>query len=252
MFTIAFRRNMETETPFIKLSVLFNNIPFDTRLKTGWGFSCLIEGTKEPILFDTGDQGDILLDNMKRMNIDPMGIDVVFLSHAHSDHTGGLGVFLKKNPHATVYMPESFLSSFKQTVKSHGPSVKAVGDPLQILERVYSIGEMGNQIKEQALILRTSNGLVIITGCAHPGIADVVRKAKDLFNDDLCLVMGGFHLGGMTGAQVSEIIRTLKQAGVDKVAPSHCTGEKAIALFKNAWDDNFLAGGAGAIIEVPG
>jgi 7,8-dihydropterin-6-yl-methyl-4-(beta-D-ribofuranosyl)aminobenzene 5'-phosphate synthase len=252
MFTIAFRRNMQTETPFIKLSVLFNNVSFDPRLRTGWGFSCLIEGTKQRILFDTGDQGAILIDNMERMNIDPMGIDDVFLSHAHADHTGGLEAFLKKSPRVTVYMPESFPFSFKQTVESHGASVKAVGDPIQIVDRVYSIGEMGTQIKEQALVLRTSNGLVIITGCAHPGIADVVRRAKDLCNDDFYLVMGGFHLGGMTGAQVSEIIRTLKQAGVDKVAPSHCTGEKAIALFKNAWGDNFLAGGVGAIIEVPG
>jgi 7,8-dihydropterin-6-yl-methyl-4-(beta-D-ribofuranosyl)aminobenzene 5'-phosphate synthase len=243
---------MQTETPFIKLSVLFNNVSFDPRLRTGWGFSCLIEGTKQPILFDTGDQGAILIDNMERMNMDPMGIDVVFLSHAHADHTGGLEAFLKKSPRGTVYMPESFPFSFKQTVKSHGASVKAVGDPIQVLDRVYSIGEMGTQIKEQALVLRTSNGLVIITGCAHPGIADVVRRAKDLFDNEICLVMGGFHLGGMTGAQVSEIIRTLKQAGVDKVAPSHCTGEKAIALFKNAWGDNFLAGGVGAKIEVPG
>ena len=109
---------------------------------------------------------------------------------------------------------------------------------------------MGVRIKEQALILRTPNGAVVITGCAHPGIANVVGKAKDLFKEDSGLVMGGFHLKGMTGAQNRDIIRKLKQLGVGKIAPSHCTGEKATDLFRKAWGDDFLEGGAGAVIEL--
>ena len=247
----SLRGNIQAEASLIRLSVIFNNVSFDTCLKTSWGFSCLIEGTKDTILFDTGDQGDILLYNMKRMNIDPMGIDIVFLSHAHADHTGGLEALLKKNNRVTVYLPESFPISFKQTVKTYGASVKAVDGPIQILDHVYSSGKMGDPIKEQALILKTPDGVAVITGCAHPGIANVVGKAKDLFNDDFCLVMGGFHLRGMTDPQIREIIRKLKQLGVDKIAPSHCTGEKAIDLFRKSWRDNFLEGGAGAIIELP-
>jgi len=63
--------------------------------------------------------------------------------------------------------------------------------------------------------------------------------------------MGGFHLAGMSNAGIRETIRMLKKIGVKKVAPSHCTGEKAITFFREAWGDNFLEGGVGAIIELP-
>jgi 7,8-dihydropterin-6-yl-methyl-4-(beta-D-ribofuranosyl)aminobenzene 5'-phosphate synthase len=110
---------------------------------------------------------------------------------------------------------------------------------------------MGDRIKEQALILETMNGLVVVTGCAHPGIVNVVRKAKALLKQDVYLALGGFHLMGMSRKQIGEIIHQLKSMGVKQVAPSHCTGDKAISLFKEAWGNNFLEGGAGAIIKLP-
>ena len=110
---------------------------------------------------------------------------------------------------------------------------------------------MGDRIKEQALVLETSNGLVIITGCAHPGVVNVVRKAKELIKKDVYLLMGGFHVAGMSTAQVIELIHIFKKLSVKKVAPSHCTGENAMALFREAWGDNFLEGGVGAVIEMP-
>jgi len=210
----------------------------------------LIEGTEKVILFDTGGEGDILINNMKGMNIDPMAVDMVFLSHIHADHTGGLKGFLKQNPHVLVCLLESFPASFKQEIRDSGAEVKAIGRFTRLLNGVHSSGEMGDLIKEQALILETSNGLVIITGCAHPGIVSVVRRAAELFKQKIHLVMGGFHLGGMSAVQIGEIIRMLQDIGVKKVAPSHCTGEKAMALFREAWGDNFLEGGAGAIIEL--
>jgi 7,8-dihydropterin-6-yl-methyl-4-(beta-D-ribofuranosyl)aminobenzene 5'-phosphate synthase len=110
---------------------------------------------------------------------------------------------------------------------------------------------MGDWIKEQALILETINGLVVVTGCAHPGIVNVVKQATALFRQNVYLALGGFHLMGMGKMQITEIIRQLKGLGVTKVAPSHCTGDQAISLFKAAWGENFLEGGAGAIIKLP-
>lgn len=242
---------MNSDTPVLTLTVTFNNVAFDARLRTSWGFSCLIEGTEQTILFDTGGEENILIGNMKRLNIDPSVIDTVFLSHAHGDHTGGLWGILKRNPHITVCLPESFPASFKQAVRGYGASVKVVGHPTRLFEGVHSSGEMGDWIKEQALILETMNGLVVVTGCAHPGIVNVVRKATELFNQNIYLALGGFHLMGMGTIKIGEIIRQLKSMGVKQVAPSHCTGDKAISLFKEAWGDNFLEGGAGAIIKLP-
>jgi len=74
--------------------------------------------------------------------------------------------------------------------------------------------------------VETSTGLVIITGCAHPGIVNVVKEAEARFKNDIHLVMGGFHLSGRTSARIRESIRTLKGLGVKKVAPSHCAVER--------------------------
>ena len=247
----AFGEKKQDEAPVVRLTVVYNNIPFDDRLKTDWGFSCLIEGTEQVMLFDTGGNAKILLENMRLMDINPVSVDTVFLSHIHSDHTGGLEGFLRHNPHVTVYVPESFPASFQQAITSHGAKTRTVGNSIRLFGSAYSSGEMGDSIREQALILETRNGLVIITGCAHPGIVSIVRETKARFKNDIHLVLGGFHLVGSTASQIQAIIRAFKQLGVKNVAPSHCTGEKAIALFREAWGKHFLEGGAGAVIEVP-
>ena len=236
--------------PSYRLTIVFNNIPYATNLRTGWGFACLIEGFQQTLLFDTGSDGNILLSNMKGMGIDPRTVSAVVLSHIHADHCGGLEKFLQQNPEVTVYLPESFPFSFRQAIQDCGACVRTVGEPAQLFTRIHSTGEMGDWIKEQSLILETPKGLVIITGCAHPGIVQIVAKAKDLLKKDIYMVVGGFHLIGTSTTRILEIIQKLKDLGVEKVAPSHCTGEKAISLFKKSWGKNFVEGGCGAVIPL--
>ena len=235
----------------LRLHVVFNNVPYKAGLKTSWGFSCLIEGLDETILFDTGGNGDILLSNMQRLGLDPEGVDAVVLSHIHTDHTGGLGAFLAHNPDVTVYMPESFPASFQQEVIRLGAATEAVSRPRQLMASVYSTGEMGWTIKEQALIVDTREGLIVITGCAHPNVADMADQAKTYLGKNIYLLMGGFHLGGSSDTEIRAIITHLKALGVKKVAPSHCTGDNAIRMFRDEWADDFVEGGLGAIIELP-
>ena len=239
-----------TKAALLKITVTFNNVPHDTLLKTSWGFSCLVETAHHTILFDAGGDGEVLLSNMRHLGFDPATIDIVVLSHIHADHTGGLEAFLRIKREVTTYLPESFPASFQQGLKSCGVNVKTVGVPMQLSDGVFSSGEMGDSIREQALILDTTKGLIVITGCAHPGVANVVRKAKEQLNRDVYLVMGGSHLKGMSTIQIQEIITLLREIGVKKVAPSHCTGELAMAFFREVWGDDFLEGGLGATIEV--
>ena len=238
-----------TEAALVKITVTFNNVAYNTHLRTSWGFSCLVETAGHTILFDAGGDGEVLLSNMRHLAVDPTTIDMVVLSHIHADHTGGLEAFLQLNPKVTTYVPESFPASFQQAIKSCGADVKTVGAPMQLSGQVFSSGEMADGIREQALIVDTAKGLIVITGCAHPGVVNVVRKAKHRLNRDIYLVMGGSHLKGMSSTQTQEIITMLKKMGVKKVAPSHCTGELALALFREVWGDDFLEGGIGAIIE---
>ena len=235
----------------LRLHVVFNNVPYKAGLKTSWGFSCLIEGLDKTILFDTGGNGDILLSNMQRLGLDTEGVDAVVLSHIHTDHTGGLGAFLAHNPDVTVYMPESFPASFQQEVIRLGAATEAVSRPRQLMASVYSTGEMGWTIKEQALIVDTREGLIVITGCAHPNVADMADQAKTYLGKNIYLLMGGFHLGGSSDTEIRAIITHLKALGVKKVAPSHCTGDNAIRMFRDEWADDFVEGGLGAIIELP-
>ncbi|MBW1995916.1 MAG: MBL fold metallo-hydrolase [Deltaproteobacteria bacterium] len=242
--------NRKTQASPISITVTYNNVPFKKQLRAAWGFSCLIEGTAQTILFDTGGNGQLLLENMTLLNKDPMEVKMVFLSHIHGDHTGGLEMFLRQNSDITVCLPESFPGSYKQKILRYGANIKVIKDPTLLMKQAYSSGEMGRWIKEQALILRTTKGLVIITGCSHPGIVNIVRKAHEHFVDTVYLVMGGFHLSGMSYEKIMKILEALKKLGVKKVAPSHCTGNKAISLFRQAWRDRFLEGGLGAIIRI--
>lgn len=235
----------------IRLHVVFNNLPYKAGLQASWGFACLIEGLDKTVLFDTGGNGDILLSNMQRLGLNTEVIEAVVLSHIHGDHTGGLDTFLVRNPDVTVFMPESFPASFRQEVKRLGAAIETVAGPRQLLNSVHSTGEMNHGIKEQALILDTPRGLVVITGCAHPNVADMAKQAQAYLGKNTYLLMGGFHLGGRSDSDIRAIIQRLKTLGVEKVAPSHCTGDNAIRLFRDAWQDDFVEGGLGAVIEVP-
>ena len=170
-----------------------------------------METARHTILFDAGGDGEVLLSNIRHLGVDLTTIDMVVLSHIHADHTGGLRAFLQLNPQVTTYIPESFPASFQQAVKSCGVDVKTVGAPVQLSGQLFSSGEMGEEIREQALILDTAKGLVVITGCAHPGVVNVVRKAKEHLNRDVYLLMGGSHLKGMSSSQVQGIITKLKE-----------------------------------------
>ena len=159
----------------VAITILYDNNEYDERLATAWGFSCLVEGLDETILFDTGGDGALLLSNMGTLAVDPEDVDDVVISHVHGDHVDGLSGFLRENQEVTVYLPQSFPASIKGSTRDAGADVVEVHGPVEICARVSSTGELGSWIKEQSLMIETSQGLVVITGCAHPGIVDIVR-----------------------------------------------------------------------------
>nr|NIP24803.1 MBL fold metallo-hydrolase [Phycisphaerae bacterium]NIP52587.1 MBL fold metallo-hydrolase [Phycisphaerae bacterium]NIS51571.1 MBL fold metallo-hydrolase [Phycisphaerae bacterium]NIU09153.1 MBL fold metallo-hydrolase [Phycisphaerae bacterium]NIU59653.1 MBL fold metallo-hydrolase [Phycisphaerae bacterium] len=214
----------------INITIVCDNNPYKEGLETGWGFSCVVTGIERTILFDTGPESSLLV-NMEKLEIEPQSIDTVFLSHIHPDHTGGLESFLEKNPEVTVYMPKSFAEKFKDDVRAQGAKVVEVGQPIKICENVWSTGQHGKWIKEQSLIVRTDKGPVLIVGCSHPGIVNIVDAAKDLVKDDIFLVMGGFHLEWAGKCKIEKVISVFKQSGVQYAGLCHGSGEKARRLF---------------------
>ena len=131
-----------------------------------------------------------------------------------------------------TYVPGSFPASPYSVIRSYVMDVKMVGAPIQLSDQVFSSGEVGDGIRKQALILNTAKGLVVITGCAHPGVVKVVTRAQQHLKRDVYLAMGGFHLKGVSASEIQGTIIMLQEMGVKKIALSHCTGEMAMALFR--------------------
>jgi 7,8-dihydropterin-6-yl-methyl-4-(beta-D-ribofuranosyl)aminobenzene 5'-phosphate synthase len=184
--TDAYLPESHTETEYeLKITIVYDNNEYDPSLETKWGFSCLVEGLERTILFDTGGDSATLLSNMEKLKIDPASVDAITLSHIHGDHVGGLSGFLEENSEVTVYLPESFPSDFKDEAISFGAEVVEISQPEELFGRVYTNGELGNGLKEQSLILTASQRLIIITGCAHPGLVNIVRKAREMLVDNL-------------------------------------------------------------------
>jgi 7,8-dihydropterin-6-yl-methyl-4-(beta-D-ribofuranosyl)aminobenzene 5'-phosphate synthase len=234
----------------VTITIVYDNNEYDGRLETAWGFSCLVEGPEKTILFDTGGDSATLLRNMRALGIDPRDMDVIIISHVHGDHVGGLAGFLEENHAVTVYLPQSFPGSIKDATRDTGAELVEVDGLVEICEHVHSTGELGGGIKEQSLMIETAQGLVVITGCAHPGIVNIVRRAKELTGGEVYLVLGGFHLGGASEAKIASIVEAFRQLGVQKVAPCHCSGDVARRLFEEAYGEDFVLAGVGSRLEV--
>jgi len=233
------------------IAITYDNNPYDDRLRTAWGFSCLLRLPEKTILFDTGGDSSILLDNMDQLQIDPKEIDIVVLSHIHGDHVGGLGGILNQNSDVTVYLPASFPQSLKEDVKLYGAEVKEIHEPRELFDGVYTTGELNGGIKEQSLIVKTDEGLVIITGCAHPGVVNVVQKAREIAGDKVYLLLGGFHLGGTSASKIESIIDSFEQLGVERVAPCHCSGDSARRLLREHYGEGYIECGVGRRVTLP-
>jgi len=244
-----FMMSQEVVNP-IKFTILYDNYVFNEDTKADWGFSCLIEGTEKSILFDTGIHSEILLHNVAQLGVDLKKVDQIVISHNHGDHTGGLFSVLDIKHDIPVYLPVSFPSEFVSRVENKKAKVISVDEPLEICRNVYLTGEMGDRIKEQSLIINTSKGLVIVTGCSHQGIVNILKRAQEMFDKRIYLVFGGFHLMAKSDAELKEIIRSFKEIEVMKCGATHCTGDKAIAMFKEAYGKDYVPMGTGKVLEV--
>lgn len=233
----------------ISITVIYDNNPYKAGLETAWGFSCLIKGTDKIVLFDTGGDGSILLRNMKVLKIDPKEIDLVFLSHIHQDHVGGLRNVIERSSKVVICILESFPDSLKKAIKDRGIKLIEIQRSMKICNGIYSTGELGSNIKEQALIVQDKRGLIVITGCAHPGVVNIVNEVKGLFRENIFLLVGGFHLGGTSREELKVIASFLKNTGVLNVGPCHCTGDAAKEILMQEYQKNFINVGAGRVIK---
>ena len=157
----------------MQITIVYNNIT-KKGFKKGWGFSCVIKHPEGLMLFDTGCDGPGLIYNLKKLDVPINKIKTIFLTHDHWDHTGGLFNVLEKNSNLKVILPYSFSEKFKQEIESRVEIIE-VKKKKKLFDNIYSTGEFKKNHCEQALILNTQQGYVLVTGCSHPGLESFLK-----------------------------------------------------------------------------
>lgn len=238
----------------IVLTILYNNKSLDSSIVADHGFSCLVESGGNVCLFDAGRIAENFATNVSKLGVNCSRINHVIISHIHDDHMGGLVDILAKCNKPTLYLPFSYPQmrgeplgdqaekDFKALLDSYKPLVSDIirkKESVKIGDEFYSTGMIEDETYEQALIVPTSKGLIVITGCAHPGILNIVRRAKDLMKQDVFFVMGGFHLLRTDSTQIKTIAQELREV-TKYVGPCHCTGEQAQGILKDIFKEDYI------------
>jgi len=219
----------------MKIYVLVEDKKEDEKFEAEHGLSIYFEKDNKKFLFDTG-QSNIFLENAKKLGINPEEIDYLILSHGHYDHTGGLtylrlncktdiithphSLFLKYDGERYIGFPEykdDWIILLKERPTQLTKKVHFLG---QILgERKYSLGHyIRNSVKnrdflldDSAMALVEDDTLIILSGCAHSGIVNIVRYAKKLFNKEKIIVIGGFHMLNYSDKEIDNTLNELKK-----------------------------------------
>jgi 7,8-dihydropterin-6-yl-methyl-4-(beta-D-ribofuranosyl)aminobenzene 5'-phosphate synthase len=235
----------------VDLTVVYDNYPGSEPLRTAHGFACVVRAGERTVLFDAGGSGKILLENMEKVEIDPAEIQAVVLSHMHWDHIGGLDAFLTVNPDVAVYMPAAFSSSFIRDVEARARSVVRTERPHEVVTGVWTTDVLERPLVEQALYVETAEGIVVVTGCAHPGVVELARSARSESGAEVRAVLGGFHMAGMGRSGIERVIHGLRELDVRRVGPCHCSGDPARQAMREAFGDDYLDIGVGARLTLP-
>jgi len=242
------------------------------------GISVFVEFGGHQILFDTG-QIMALNWNAPKLGVDLKAIDAVVLSHGHYDHTGGLLDLLKQRGDVPVFgHPDIFLRRFHVTENAsrdvgipwNRESLEALGAQFhlnqhvtEIFPNVFITGEIprendfetieeGFQIQnegrfvhdeiwdDQALVLKTQRGLVVIFGCGHSGVANTLTAVGKFFGTKkVYAILGGFHLVNAPERRIQKTIEALREFPFQIISPMHCTGFRATAEIYKSFPEKF-------------
>src|SRR6266566_3807839 len=268
-----------------RITVLYDAFGKDAEMTKDWGYSALVEMSGKRILFDTGDDPQILARNIKAKGVDLTRLDFVVLSHRHSDHMGGLTYLLSVNPKVKIYAPKETFgifgsdlpSKFYRKAESLPPEMRYYGGtPPEIMhfgtafpganiELIDKTTEVApgitlialvsdapgtKELKELSLAIKTAEGIVLVVACSHPGIEAIVAEAAKI-DPHIHFIAGGFHLVVAQDPAIEKVAIALHDTyKVDYIAPGHCTGEATFAALQQTFGDRYLYAGLGTTLGV--
>lgn len=238
---------------YVKITVLVDNNANGTLLSP-WGLSILIETTDLTILFDSGPDPSVLENNSASLGKDFVSdCDFAVVSHAHLDHYTGLTYVSDNHDNLTLYTPTfgftiSWTNNFFQI---------EVEEPVEASSGISIIGMSSEPVldyNEQSLVLNVQTfGLVILVGCSHPGVDNIVSKAIDIMDvDDVYMVLGGFHLHSENQETIEGTIDALVDMGVQHIYPVHCSGEDVTNYLQSTYPANYGNASVGFQITLDG
>lgn len=195
----------------MKLTIIYDNEVYDKKLKVSsdWGFSCIIEIYDKKILFDAGAKGEILIENMRELDVEIENIDIIVISHEHWDHNGGLielSKYLSSEVKIYRLSRDKFTDKFQTVI---------VDKPIKIIDGVYSTGRLPGIAEEQSLILKGVEGWYIIVGCSHPGVDNIFNTSQKIVGEITGII------GGMHDFHDLPLLNKL-----ELISPCHCTKYK--------------------------
>ena len=216
-----------------QITVLFDNEAEHDGLESGWGLSYHISHDGVQLLFDAGWDGDQVLHNADRLGIDLRATSALVVSHMHWDHAGGIPRLLRHLPPLPVYLPAGGGRHQREEIARRAQTIE-VSSPQDIVPGVISTGPLGEDPPEQSLLIEAPEGIALVTGCAHPGVPQLLERAEAL--GPVCALIGGLH--GFADLAALEPISLL--------GPGHCTQRKM--EIRQTFPAQTVACGAGATI----
>ena len=224
---------------WLRLVVINDNEP-NPPLLSDWGWSVYVESRDWALLFDAGARPEVIENNVRVLGVDLGRVGVAFLSHYHADHYGGFEYVGRVRGGLRVFVPE-----VDRVLGRWGLVPVVATQPVEIFRDVVTTGVMsGMGVNEHALVIRLDNhGPVVIVGCSHPGIDNIVRRVYELFGE-LYLVIGGFH--GPSRYQLDFVAEHSRY-----VCPAHCSGRVARRYVASRYPDKYCDVRTGTVLELP-
>ncbi len=275
----------------IRLTAIVENTADRPGLLAEAGLAIWIECGGKRILFDTG-LGEAICPNAKRLGVPLETMDAIVLSHGHYDHTRGLAVALAAAGHTTVYAHPAALqpkysrhsdglgrdvgmSDVSRKTLAEKAEIVWVEAPTDVCEGFHLTGPVprvtdfentggaffkdpgcavpDDLIDDQAAFIETPAGSVVILGCAHSGVVNILRYVKTLTgNSPIHMVIGGMHLLKAGAERMDKTVAELRRLDVRRLLPCHCTGSVAVTRLWSEFPDRCENCQVGTVVEVAG
>jgi 7,8-dihydropterin-6-yl-methyl-4-(beta-D-ribofuranosyl)aminobenzene 5'-phosphate synthase len=256
----------------MKIQVLVEDTKKNDDFESEHGLSIYFEKDGKKFVFDLG-QSAMFLRNAGRLGLGLNDVDFLVFSHGHYDHTGGLPFLPRNSKLRVIAHPRSLLPKYDRTryiglpAKPAGLMMELNEEPVKLAEHVWFLGQIPGKRKKSigyyvkdgiksedfllddtALAIDGGDRIIIIAGCAHSGIVNIVKCAVKLFAKKKIILVGGFHMLDYLFKEINETTKELEKLKVKEVYPGHCTGNKAIEALLSSFSGERLY--SGKILEV--